>query len=135
MTVAKNNSHVGRKVRVYFNLHKKTFSVVATTGDNKGRVLFYSDLVSLTDCKFRVQPTGRERVLKEKRKNVHAFAYGTINNIYPWDIPNKIENGRGIRYNPYKYSTFIYSEDETVARKSKEVLMSVSNNKPSIVEI
>jgi len=135
MTILKNNNHKGRKVKVYFNLNKKTFSIVARTGKEAGRVLFYSNLVSLEDCKFRVQQSGRRRVLKEGVKNVHAFAYGVIKHINSWDITNKINKGQHIKYNPYLYSTFVYNKDESVADYSNEILMTVSNNKPSIFEV
>ena len=67
-----------KKVEVYFNLHKKKFSVVPLTGSNKGRVSGHYDRIVLTNCSYRVQPAGRAKVLREKRKNVHAFIYANI---------------------------------------------------------
>ena len=58
-------------VEVYYNLHNKTFSV-----RHAGRVWFHTNVLTLHNCKFAVQPAGRAKVLKEKRKNVHAFIRG-----------------------------------------------------------
>ena len=66
------------RVKVYFNLHKKLFSVVALEGDKKGKVIKHTDSIDLSMPIFRVQKAGRERVLKEKKKNVHAYVTGYI---------------------------------------------------------
>ena len=62
-------------VYVYFNLHKKLWSVKSR---KTGRVLYHAEVVLLYDCWFRVGQAGRKRVLKEKRKNVHAGIAGTF---------------------------------------------------------
>ena len=59
---------IGLKVMVYYNLHKKTFSV-----QYDGRIILYADYVKLKDVEFRVREGGKEKVRKEMRKNVHAF--------------------------------------------------------------
>lgn len=65
------------KVEVYRNLHKN--GIVYSIRDQKTkRVIGYSSNLTLKDVKFCVNQTGRERVLREKRKNVHAFIRGTI---------------------------------------------------------
>ena len=63
------------KVEVYFNLHKKLFSVrsVAT-----GRVMFHTYEVCIDNPKFVVRKAGRDKVLRERKKNVHAFVRGDI---------------------------------------------------------
>ena len=53
-----------KRVYVYFNLHKKCFSV-----KQSGKVVSHDDCVLLKDCRFLVGDAGRERVLKEKKKN------------------------------------------------------------------
>ena len=89
------------RVKVYFNLHKKLFSVVAMEGENKGRVIEHIDKINLENCSFRVQKSGREKVLREKRKNVHAYISG-----YKVSSDNKRLQSEAT-YNPYKYSTFV----------------------------
>lgn len=66
------------KVFVYFNLHKKVWSVKALTGDCKGRVISHSAMVSLINVEFRVSEAGRQRVIREGRKNVHAGVVGYL---------------------------------------------------------
>ncbi len=43
-----------------------------------GRVIGYTESVNLEDVEFKVSEAGRQRLLREKRKNVHAFAIGTV---------------------------------------------------------
>ena len=118
------------KVKVYFNLHKKLFSVVALEGPNKGRVIEHTDNIGLLNCNFRVQKAGRERVLKERRKNVHAYITG-------WKSDPKVDFGwtpeAHITYNPYKYSTFVEVESGDPVYKKKYCKLTVSNNKGKIL--
>lgn len=93
-----------RKVRVYWNLHKKCFSVQ----DYKtGRVIAHKNLVHLTDVKFHVRTGGNQRVRDEGRKNVHAFMIGNLvdGSSEFADVADAI--GREVTYNPYKYETFV----------------------------
>lgn len=110
------------KVKAYFNLHSSKWSVVALEGDHKGRVIAHCDRVQLLDIEFKVSAKGRDRVLKEKRKNVHAFAIGRL---YAWEgTTRRYELGRmylppmgwrgtsdtQVSYNPYKTDTFYVKE-------------------------
>lgn len=102
------------RVFVYFNLHKKCFSIKALEGDRKGRVIAHSDTVVLEGCKLLVSEAGRQRVLREKRKNVHAGVSGT------WINADRAEKhfeflsmvGRQVTYNPYKYASFVVKATE-----------------------
>lgn len=120
----------GIKVAVYFNLHKDLFSVMSRQGSTYGKVLFHTDNIILSDVTFVVRPKGREKVIKDKRKNVHAFCYGYI------DIKDKKEQtkGRLISYNPYKAAHFYYKDDLSKAEGSDKIKMEVTNNKGKIWE-
>ena len=115
------------RVFVYFNLHKKCFSIKALEGDRKGRVVAHSNTVLLESCKFKVSEAGRQRVLREKRKNVHAGVTGT------WINADRVEScyeflsmvGRQVSYNPYKYSSFIIKATEQSVDKADVVGMKV----------
>ena len=115
------------RVFVYFNLHKKCFSIKALEGDRKGRVVAHSTTVLLEGCKFKVSEAGRQRVLREKRKNVHAGVTGT------WINADRVEScyeflsmvGRQVSYNPYKYSSFIIKATEQTVDKADVVGMKV----------
>jgi hypothetical protein len=92
------------KVFVYYNLHRKIFSVRALEGPDKGRVVAHRSEVSLTDVVFRVSEAGRQRVLIERCKNVHAGVSGQ------WtDVVEPLQ-GQAVTYNPYLYSSFVNRE-------------------------
>ena len=67
------------------------------------------DRIFLRDVKFRVQKAGRAKVLREKRKNVHAYASGYI--CAEIDVPNIPSRINSVTYNPYKYETFVYEDN------------------------
>lgn len=91
------------KVYVYRNLHKNCFSIKALQGPMKGKVIGHTDEVHLTDVEFRVSEKGRQRVLREKKKYVHAGVVGLI--ASPYDAPP--DDTVSVRYNPYETETFI----------------------------
>ncbi len=88
------------RVFVYFNLHRKLWSVKALSGPMRGRVVAHRDTLALTDCTFKVSEAGRQRVLREQRKNVHAGVVGYLSDApaLAHDVP--------VTYNPYKAATF-----------------------------
>lgn len=60
------------------------------------------DSLVLRNAQFKVSKAGRARVLKEKRKNVHAGVVGD------WDRKALARRRkRAVTYNPYKYETFV----------------------------
>lgn len=93
------------RVFVYYNLHRKLWSVKALEGPNKGRVIDRCASVALTDVVPKVSEAGRQRVLREKRKNVHAGLVGTLAYAVPSYI---LTQQREITYNPYRGPTFFY---------------------------
>jgi hypothetical protein len=88
------------RVFVYFNLHRKLWSVKALSGPMRGRVIAHRDTLALSDCTFKVSEAGRQRVLREQRKNVHAGVVGYLSDATP--APRVIP----VTYNPYKSATF-----------------------------
>ena len=117
------------RVFVYFNLHKKCFSIKALEGDRKGRVIAHSNTVLLEGCKLLVSEAGRQRVLREKRKNVHAGVSGTWINYCTNRANNAFDFismiGRQVTYNPYKYDSFVIKATEQVVDKADVVGMKV----------
>ena len=102
------------KVFVYFNLHKKMFSIKALEGPDKGRVIAHSQDVFLENVSFQVSQAGRDRVLHEQRKNVHAGLVGHWKPyFYCGAAVTANSNARKAKYNPYKWSTFVDAETET----------------------
>jgi hypothetical protein len=97
------------KVFVYYNLHKHLWSIKALEGKDKGRVIAHRKELALFRCTPKVSQAGRKRVLKEKRKNVHAGMVGTW---YRCNLRHDLDR-RGVTYNPYKYESFVYRDDES----------------------
>jgi len=93
------------QVQVYRNLHRNCWSV-----RYNGRVINHTDSVDLKDAKLVVQPAGRARVLRENRKNVHAYIQGTVT-LLSNDRYNNIPKQQ-ITYNPYKYDSFVLVDTE-----------------------
>jgi hypothetical protein len=118
--------YLGKKVMVYRNLSKDTFSVVY-----KSKVILYADYVKLKDVEFRVREGGKERVRDEKRKNVHAFVIGKLMDFckYPCENIPEEPNDNIVTYDPYKYNTFVLKSTKEPVYKATEVKMIYSRNK------
>lgn len=97
------------KVFVYFNLHRKCWSVKALEGERKGRVIRHAQELTLRDVTFKVSEAGRQRVIREQRKNVHAGAVGTLCDPVPRD------NWERVSYNPYMSGAFYYCDKQDVS--------------------
>jgi hypothetical protein len=107
-----------KNVRVYRNLHKQCLSVLHRT--EKGwRLWKHLEQIELMNVKFKVSQAGRERVLKEKRKNVHAFVEGEYSDIASVTPPNI----RFVKYNPYIAGHFIDQESGEKISESTWVLV------------
>ena len=103
----------GDKVDIYFNLHKNCYSV-----KKKGKVvhhLYEDEELTLEFVKFVVGKKGRERVLKEKRKNVHAYVRGIISD-------KKVENNTEVSYNPYVADSFFLCGESALIHLAPSVL-------------
>lgn len=105
------------RVFVYFNLHKLLWSVRALDGPNKGRVIQHALEVHLVDCQFRVSEAGRQRVLRERRKNVHAGVVGRLAEAVLMD-PAATQR---VTYNPYKFATFVRVDTLEPVRQAARV--------------
>lgn len=89
------------KVFVYWNLHKKCWSIKDVVAK---KVIAHRNSVRLTDCQFKVSEAGRQRVIREKRKNVHAGVVGNwVDDVPRVDLPREFEL---VRYNPYEMANF-----------------------------
>ena len=104
------------KVFVYFNLHKKCFSVKALEGENKGRVVAHVKYAVIYSPTFKVSEAGRQRVLRERKKNVHAGVVGQwFDDEYSTTRTVELSAmlGRAVTYNPYRFDSFVYKATET----------------------
>ena len=111
----------GPRVRVYRNLHTGTLSMQAYNPEKKGwRVISHPFQVKLQDVKFVVNEGGRQRVLKEKRKNVHAWIEG---NLISYETSRFINEAK---YNPYKYD--FWTDPKSGHRVETAAFCSVNRN-------
>ena len=115
-----------KKVFVYYNLHKHKWSVKDV---KTGRVIGHHYEVQLYNATFKVSEAGRARVLKEKRKNVHAGVEGYLttdvlarkmDGTILWE--SQSERHR-VTYNPYLYDTFVTVSDKEPIHKAYFVRM------------
>ena len=117
-----------RRVYVYKNLHRNCYSV-----RQDGLIKMHTDSICLYDAQFRVGMKGRERVLKEKRKNVHAGVSGYIDR--DWDLQRlPPTNFRSVIYNPYKWDTFIYGSNKAITATNHEPIFWASSARLSHVD-
>lgn len=109
------------KTYVYRNLRKQQLSL-----KQRNRVIGHADAVILTDVEFRVRESGRQRCLRDKQKNVHAFAVGTMEATIPDDI-QAFNRGARVSYNPYRSAHFFDVATGTPVYHSKRVLVTANN--------
>lgn len=86
--------------RIYYNLHRRCLSVQTKT--EKGwRVTGHTTIAVLKDVAFKVSEAGRQRTIRERRKNVHAMITGKISHDMPQNWNTRVF------YNPYKAGHFV----------------------------
>lgn len=113
------------RAKVYWNFHRKCFSVQVN-----GRVVAHATRVDLWDVRFRVGKAGRARVLREKRKNVHAFITGRV--VYAWRYGRgPFEDGTAV-YNPYEHETFVDKSTGRALTRAWLASCKVIDGRPSV---
>lgn len=101
---------IGDRVDVYRNLRTNNFSV-----RKQGIVVQHEDYVLLHNPMFIVSQKGRERVLRDKQKNVHAVVRGS----YMGGEKLSKDTLRQAYYNPYKTEQFVDKESFKEILESK----------------
>lgn len=119
------------RVFVYYNLHRNCLSLRALQGPYRGRVLAHASAVDLRSVQFKVSEAGRQRVLREKAKNVHAGLVGELTAATVLEtrlpgletLPSACAHKSGIRvtYDPYKYASFVDAESKSPVWAAEEV--------------
>jgi len=107
------------RVEVYWNLHKLTWSV---RDKRAGRVIAHIPCLVLDDCKFVVRQSARLRVLRDRRRSVHAWVEGDLD-MEPGSMSRTLpEPHERVTYNPYKYETFVRCADGSAIATAPRVL-------------
>jgi len=112
-----------KKIEVYFNLHKKVWSV-----RQSGKVVGHTNYIQVKDPQYVVSQKGNERVRREKKKNVHAFVRGYVEKRLPV-FPRK---NTFVTYNPYKNSSFVIRKTHDSICSSPYAALEVVNEKPRV---
>jgi len=117
---------LSKPVEVYKNLNHDCFSV-----RQGGIVRFHTKIVCLKNVTYKVSEAGRQRVLKEKRKNVHAFVVGKICHSDEVSKETLPFTAAWVSYNPYKNDSFYVVGDGQKIKKSQYA--DLYNNEPILV--
>ena len=128
------------RVYIYWNLHKHLFSVKDT---RSGIVVAHSIQAVIKDATFAVSQAGRARVLRERRKNVHAGVRGELvfeqtkgRGVEPFTKLERYNlDMRGwtrITYNPYKYDSFVTAKGEHPVAGADEVRLVIRDGRARI---
>ena len=135
------------KVEVYRNLRNGKYSVRSLQGSAKGRVVLHCEYVELLDVDFKVSQAGRARVLRERKKYVHATVRGTLGRflgVQPKpDEHERVEQGWAVAddiarfnkgstwvpftYNPFKFSSFVRSDTEEPMTRAPAAILSTTS--------
>lgn len=127
------------RVFVYYNLHRKTLSVRAVDGRYRGLVVAHANSAQIRNARFAVSEAGRQRVIREKAKNVHAGIVGELIGIdaIAWlkdglsapamgEVAPCLakEEGDGmlrVTYDPYRFATFVDRSTSTPVHEAAQV--------------
>jgi len=122
-------------VSIYRNLHNGLISIKSASS---GLVLGHAQSVDVAWADFVVNESGRQRVLRDKQKNVHAYVKGLLLNtsgfkpykgrsIGPvYGALDTIHKATVVSYNPYKAPHFVIKG--TSDKVSKASLCTVSHD-------
>ena len=122
------------KVDIYFNLHKRVYSIRSREPHNYGKVIGHAHTIGIYPPKGVVSEKGRQRVLVEQRKNVHAVIRGELDmecltegwpDRYQWDDGERLEQWV---YNPYFYQEFVTASTANAVNDYKWTYVHMTTN-------
>lgn len=103
-----------QNVEIYKNLHNGLWSV-----RQNGLVVAHIESFMMRQVFFKVSQVGRSKVIREKRKNVHAFVCGLLdeskinfmqNQKEKLDFHAELVQASKLYYNPYKTDHFMIKQ-------------------------
>lgn len=107
----------GERVQVYRNLHKTDGGHVWFSIKKGGYVVAHTTRITISEVEFQVNEAGRQRVLREKKKNVHAFVTGRF-----WGIGECGTVDGSFHYNPYKCGAFVDADGVKLSKAVRAYL-------------
>jgi hypothetical protein len=104
----------GTKVSVHWHLIKKCFSI---RPEKQTLIACHTDQVALENVVFKVSERGRQTVIANKKRMVHARVWGRVVGKLPWtcSVP--------VSYNPYKHATFYDKKTEDAVERAPFALL------------
>lgn len=118
---------------VYWNLHRDLYSVKNT---RTGRIHEHAAFIIIKNATFAVSQAGRARVLRERRKNVHAGVrgqlYGSCGARWHRLMAASLRGWTRVTYNPYKYDSFVRAHDERPVIGADEVRMVIKDGRARV---
>lgn len=115
------------KVKSYFHFRKKCFSV-----SREGHPIEHFSWLLLRSVRFHVNLSGRERVLREQVKNVHAYVIGELVDGEKFSpdsergeplLLKQITSLYQVRYNPYISPNFFRADNQEPIVQAQDVLL------------
>ena len=111
------------KVDIYRNLNipKGRTEMWSVLDRSTRKVVDHIRTAVVDNVKVVVQPAGRARVIREERKNVHAFVRGELSD------ERLISSGLvRVSYNPYDHDHFIREDTGEAIYEADRVLMTLN---------
>ena len=108
------------RVKIYRNLTKRCWSVASMQQPNYGLIVGYENHTILKNCNFIVGENSRQRVLRERSKNVHAWIVGHGVDMSSFKVDKR--KLKSAYYNPYKVDSFIDFETNQRIDKAEIVV-------------
>jgi hypothetical protein len=95
-------------VAIYRNKNRGDWSIAipSRTGRSYGLVIDHRRLVLLAGVTFFVSQSGRDRVVRNQVREVHAWAIGEIVDAIPDGLTRHV-----VTYNPYHCGAFVRRDD------------------------
>jgi hypothetical protein len=108
-----------RPVRVFKNWKLGCWNVM-----QDGRMCASARQVRLAEVEFRVRESGRQRALREGKRNVHAYAIGLlVESIHPEQAGSLgVAHARSVIYDPWRFATFVDRDSGGAVHFAADVL-------------
>ncbi|MDH3465953.1 MAG: hypothetical protein OES26_08590 [Gammaproteobacteria bacterium] len=107
-----------KPVRVIHNWKHDCYSIL-----QNGRLKASARQVRLSDVEFCVRESGRERMLRNQRRNIHAYAIGHLLDFVHPDDDRDLGgmSGRSVYYDPYGFAYFADKDTQAPVNSARIV--------------
>lgn len=106
-------------IRVYFNLHKKCWSVLKREPGKGWRLCTHTNFLALNNVRPVIHKHGQERTRREGKKYVHAYLEGEVET----GLFDLTPHHKQLSYVPMIHDTFVWRDDYTEFTQSRQVVL------------